>query len=195
MNISNFQQYVDRTIVGRGVDCFHSGCIIDFEMNRKNEYIFQIEGSYEYEVVVKLDEVGEIVFTTCDCPYTYGPICKHQVAALLQLCEDIENMTGVIEKEQDLNDILQNRTKEELIKVILEMAQKNEALEDTLILRFSSGTYESEMKVCKMVIDNIVRKFIVRKHYISYSQMEAFLNELGDVLMKARESEHLELGV
>lgn len=87
MNIYNFEDYINETILDRGYQYYIRGNIIETYNRGENEYIFKVQGSDDYEVIVKLDDNGEILHSECDCPYDFGPICKHQVAAYYKLLE------------------------------------------------------------------------------------------------------------
>ena len=98
MNINNFESHINKTILDRGYDYNNEGNIIETYNQRDNEYIFQVQGSEGYEVVVQIDNKGEILNSQCDCPYDFGPICKHQVAAYFELFEILnseDNSTSV----------------------------------------------------------------------------------------------------
>ncbi|WP_373482573.1 SWIM zinc finger domain-containing protein [Acetobacterium sp.] len=43
----------------------------------ERDYLFTVAGTDVYQVFVKFDDQGEITQTGCDCPYDFGPICKH----------------------------------------------------------------------------------------------------------------------
>lgn len=77
MNINNFENHVDKTILDRGYDYYISDNIVEVYKRGDNEYVFQIQGSDDYEVIVKIDNDGEIIYSECDCSYDFGPICKH----------------------------------------------------------------------------------------------------------------------
>lgn len=87
MNINDFQNHVNETILDRGYEYYTNGNIIETYSQGDNEYIFQVEGSADYEVVVILEENGEVTYSNCDCPYDFGHICKHRVAAYFYLME------------------------------------------------------------------------------------------------------------
>lgn len=87
MNINNFEKHVDERILDRGYDYYNYGNIVEVYKETENQYIFDVNGSEEYEVVVNLDTNGEIIHSYCDCPYSFGPICKHEVAAYYKLFE------------------------------------------------------------------------------------------------------------
>lgn len=81
MNLNNFESHIDKKILDRGYNYYIEGNIMDTSASGDNEYIFEIEGSEDYQVVVKIDNKGEILYSECDCPYDFGDICKHEVAA------------------------------------------------------------------------------------------------------------------
>src|SRR5690606_15859421 len=120
-------------ILERGYDYYIEGNIIDTYMAGNNEYIFTIEGSDDYEVIVKLGMDDDIVFTTCDYPYDLGPFCKHQVAAFFELLELINNNeVHKIEKQTLLKEVLHHLSKEELIDLIEEIAKKDSVLKNNI---------------------------------------------------------------
>ena len=73
------------------------------------DYTFEIEGSENYQVAVQLNDFGDIVYSECDCPYDFGPICKHEVAAYYELAELMDkkeaNPQKVTEKQKDLKNV------------------------------------------------------------------------------------------
>lgn len=81
MNIHNFENHINKTIVDRGYFYYIEGNVVEAYEQGENEYIFHIEGSDEYEVIVEIGENGDILNSECDCPYDFGPVCKHEVAA------------------------------------------------------------------------------------------------------------------
>ncbi|MGD9567069.1 MAG: SWIM zinc finger domain-containing protein [Sedimentibacter sp.] len=82
MNINNFNEFVDEKILSRGYEYYLDG-LVDFLDKVNHEYIFQVQGRYLYEVLITLDDSGEMIYSKCNCPYDIGPICKHEVAAFL----------------------------------------------------------------------------------------------------------------
>lgn len=79
MNINDFKEYIDGTILKRGYDYYIEGNVEDEYIKNENEYVFQVQGSENYEVIIKLDNEEEIIYSYCDCPYDFGPICKHEI--------------------------------------------------------------------------------------------------------------------
>jgi len=201
MNINNFQNYINKTILDRGYDYYIEGNIVETYHQGDNEYILQVQGSEDYEVVVKIDDQGEIIYSECDCPYDFGPICKHQVAAYFELFEIInseDNKLAVKEevtKQPEIKVVLNNLSKEELIKIIIDISQKDATLKNSLIVRYSKGNELQEFEKCKRLIESIVRKYTGREGFIPYRETHGFVNEMEKLLEKVRDTDDILLAL
>ena len=81
MKLNGFEKYIDEMILDRGYDYYDEGKISEIVKLGDRDYLFTVQGTEVYQVFVKFDDQGEITQTGCDCPYDFGPICKHQVVA------------------------------------------------------------------------------------------------------------------
>ena len=212
MNINNFKEYVDKTILKRGYDYYTDRNILDTCNDGDNTYTFEVQGSEDYQVVVQLDDNGEIIYSECNCPYDFGPICKHEVAAYYLMAEQIskvinnkaENVYSSINnekvkkkkaKEPEIKEVLSNLSKEKLIDIILDITQKDKTLKDSLIVRYSKGNREQELKKCKKLINSIVRKHLGREGFISYREAGYFVSDMEELLEKIRETDDIILAL
>ena len=106
MNISSFDTKVSSRIVTRGIAYYRDGHVTDFEQKSGFRFRATVEGSDMYEVEIKLDEQGNILYSYCDCPYDMGPVCKHEVAVyfyLKNLFEDKEEILINNKKKKENN--------------------------------------------------------------------------------------------
>ncbi len=196
MNINNFENHVNKTILDRGYEYYTEGNIVETYNQGDNEYIFQVQGSEDYEVVVKIDKNGEILYSNCDCPYDFGPICKHQVAAYFELFEILnskdnsERVKKEAVKQPEINEVLNNLSKEELISIIGNITKKNVTLKNSLIVRYSKGDDTQELQKCRKLMESIVRKYIGREGFITYSEIYGFVSEMEDLLEKVRNTDN-----
>ncbi|WP_244262203.1 SWIM zinc finger family protein [Thermoanaerobacter wiegelii] len=201
MTIYDFEDYIDEIILDRGYDYYVGGNIIDLYNHGKNEYIFKIQGSDDYEVMVKLDDNGEILYSECNCPYDYGPVCKHQVAAFYKLVEifgnqnEASNVQKRAKEQQDIKEVLDSLSKEELIDIIMDLIGDDETLKNRLVLRYSKVDSKQELIRCRKLINSIVRKYKDRDGFISYNETYDFVSEMGDLLWKARDTEDIFLAL
>lgn len=192
MNISNFQKYINDTILGRGYDYYVGGQVDEEYVRKGDTYIFRVEGREAYEVSVELDDSGEIIHAECDCPYDLGPICKHKAAVFFQLAEIINNGDVKWDAKQSptelpgIKEVLNKLPKEELIRIIMEIVPKNKTLEESLILRYSDGNNEQELKQVTKLIRRIVNKYAGRGGFIAYGEISDYVDEMVGILEKAR---------
>jgi uncharacterized Zn finger protein len=192
MNINNFETYINKTIVDRGYSYYIEGNVVEAFGQGENEYIFHIEGSDEYEVLVEIGDNGDILNSDCDCPYDFGPVCKHEVAAYFQLNEMLnqvmtnDNKMNKSSKRTTIQEILNKLSKEELITIITNIANNDTTLENSIIVKYSTDDNQHEFETCQELIDSIVRKYTGREGFIKYRDTGAFVRELDDVVEKAR---------
>lgn len=195
MNIHNFDHYVNKTILDRGYSYFIEGNVVEGYEQGKNEYIFHIEGSEDYEVVVEIADDGDILYSQCDCPYDFGSVCKHEVAAYFQLIDMLKHgsihdkLTSKTRKRTTIQEVLSNLSKEELINIIISMTNHDATLENSLIVKYSNGDNRQELESCQELIAAIVQKYTDREGFIKYRDTRAFVTELEEIIEKARNTE------
>ncbi|MBD2870521.1 SWIM zinc finger family protein [Paenibacillus arenilitoris] len=167
MNIYHFKDQIDRTILARGYEYYTDGYVIEVSAHGDNCYTILVEGSELYEVEVRLDGSGRIVHSECDCPYDYGPVCKHEAAAYYELLDildsDSELVQGKAVKQPDLKEVLTALPKERLIEIIAEIARQNTVLRNQLLLTYSQDGDDRELDKCKRLIASIVNKYTGRE--------------------------------
>lgn len=187
MNINNFEKHIDKRILERGYDYYNDGNIVEVYKQTENEYIFDIEGSEEYEVIIKINNNGEIIGSNCDCPYSFGPICKHEVAAYYKLFEiNNSKLQKNIERKPMIKDILQELTKDELVKIIEEIANNDKVFKNTIMFKYSKDNNINNLDSCEKFMDLIINKHSDRSGFISYEYVEAFVNDLDELLVKIK---------
>jgi len=142
MNINNFEEHFDETILARGLDYYQSENIISLQLYDGNEWIAKVEGSDDYTVSVTLSEAGEILYTECDCPYDWGDFCKHQAAVFYALRKKLKiqkKSSKPLPQKRVLEKLLEPLSKQELAELMLEFAKKDKRIKEELFRRFSSN--------------------------------------------------------
>lgn len=106
MNLENFPNYINDTIVRRGRDYYNKNKVTSVKRLKinSNSYICTIEGTRAYKVKVEIDDEKEIKKSHCSCPYDLGPKCKHEVAAFYALNEILNR----IQKGADSPNVQKN---------------------------------------------------------------------------------------
>lgn len=164
MNLKDFEQDINRTILRRGREYYKDGRV-ELAVFGDGVYSASVAGSHDYAVVVELDADKNIIDVECDCPYTDGPHCKHMVAVfyaiidrshgisavkkpedskvvqLFPTVKQAENVTPSGSKEE-LASILSMQSKERLIELLTLLADDSEVNRDYLQAQLTSGTEE-----------------------------------------------------
>jgi len=155
----------------------------------------ECEGSkYEpYEVSVTLNAKG-IADTSCTCPYEYGGICKHIVALLLTYVHRPQDFRAVASIEEMLKD----RSKEELISIINAMSKQDRKLLSLVELSMTTQDAKAGKQVDIAALRKQARRALKYDFgdHLSSRKMEKELRSLGnlaDPLLKA--NDHLNAGL
>ncbi|WP_425447277.1 SWIM zinc finger family protein [Dethiothermospora halolimnae] len=194
MNIKDFEQHIDSKILNRGYDYYDNGNIIEIYEQGEDEYTFIIEGREDYEVTVKLDDKGDIVYSYCNCPYNFGPVCKHEVATYFQLFEIFnsknlsEKITNDIVKRPKIEEILNSLSKDELVNIIIDITKEDSTLKNKIIFKYSKDEGEDGIERCKKLMESIIRKYMTREGYILYRETYGFINDMEILLEKMKDT-------
>lgn len=197
--LNEFEQYIDETILKRGLQYFKKGYVEDVEEISPNQYEATVHGSETYTVTMDLEN-GVIVDTTCDCPYDYGAFCKHQVAVMFYLQKDNLALDIVDVKlpkankiakpkakteAQLLQEILQKLSQDDLLCFISEQCANNKTFRQQFIGRYialvegeSKAMYDKQVKA-------VFRSFKDREGYISYRDAGRLNAAMQELIMQA----------
>ncbi|MDI3476889.1 MAG: hypothetical protein PWQ59_414 [Thermoanaerobacterium sp.] len=77
----------------------------------------------------------------------------------------------------------------------MDIIENDEALKNSLIVRYSKGSYGQELEKCKKLIDSIVKKYTGREGFISYRETYSFVNDMEDILRKSRNTDDILLAL
>lgn len=105
----------------RGHDLYQSDAV--FDTFQKDDLLTgKCEGSSApfYQIHVQLDE-GGIQEASCTCPYDWGGYCKHIIALMLTY---MHNPDAFIE-QKNINELLEQLDKDDLVHLITKMVDKN----------------------------------------------------------------------
>lgn len=142
MNLLNFETYFDDVILERGRDYFIHGHVEKVNEKGENQYVVYVMGSGNYKVNVSLSETQEVLDSNCDCPYDWGDDCKHLAAALFALREALQLPVNDDEEPVDLEIILANLSKDELIRIVLDLSDEYDEVEKKLLFHYAPAEDE-----------------------------------------------------
>lgn len=94
-------------------------------------------------------------------------------------------------KKDEFKEVLDNLSKEQLIDIVVDMAKKDKMFKETIIMKYSKGDNDKELKNCEKLIKSIVKKHCGRSNFISYKDAYYFANDMENVLEKAMSTENM----
>ncbi|RLD61129.1 MAG: hypothetical protein DRI95_14555 [Bacteroidetes bacterium] len=113
----------------RGENLFAGEKIESAEINKsQGSALFEVRGTSLYTVSVS--GLNDYIKSNCNCPFNWGPVCKHQVAALLYLIEGY----GGVQKEKKIKDIPPSHKKFKLSRPNLRLSSIPFLIEDYKII-------------------------------------------------------------
>jgi hypothetical protein len=191
MDFINFEDYIDNVILKRGKDYFTHGHVERITEVNHNHFVIEVSGSENYIVEIFIDDSGEIVDASCDCPYDWGDYCKHQVAAFYALNEQSVEIISKPSKKKaslknkiDLEQIVSNLSKEELIQIVLNISKEHQEIEKKLLFKYAPT--EDEITSSKKLIREYINKY-KRRGFIEWNDVYDALNGAHMTLDKARQ--------
>ncbi|MEO1451843.1 MAG: hypothetical protein AAFV07_20095 [Bacteroidota bacterium] len=127
MNLHDFDEYVDPTILERGKAYYEDYAAVEsVEWTGDGRVRAFVRGSDLYSVTIRLDSDENVLESYCNCPYDWGPVCKHEVAVMLYLRENEPSGAlggGGAVSLGELEEALTAYTANELRRIILDMAR------------------------------------------------------------------------
>jgi SWIM zinc finger len=165
--LHHFEDFIDETILRRGLSYFKKGQVHEPEGIRTGEYEAIVEGTKDYTVRITMNN-GIITEHVCTCPYDMGPVCKHVVAVIFYLQQDeldlkqkpvkTKSVTPKKSKKrktvaEQVDELLEKATHDELKQFMREQASLNVKFRNLLLLSFvqhnadeSKEFYEKQIK-------------------------------------------------
>lgn len=88
IQLDRFEEQIDEVILQRGLNYFRKGYVTDVEEIGYGDYEATVNGREIYTVHLHIEK-GIVTEYDCNCPYDQGPVCKHIVAVLFYLQQDM----------------------------------------------------------------------------------------------------------
>lgn len=174
----------------RGRDYYESGYVVSL-LKRGNMLYGEVEGSqYEpYQVQVTLDN-GEIAETACDCPYDWGGICKHIVAALLQFIHDSDSVEERPSPETLLTGLNADQLRAILLQFVNQVPDLIRIIEDQVSTPEASSTGSSSRSALSTVnadafrhrVRGILHSLDRMRPSEAYWHVDGVVRQLGEIV-------------
>lgn len=198
--LNQFEQYIDETILKRGLHYFKNGHVHQPEEISPGEYEAIVEGSEDYTVQLTLKN-GIITEYVCDCPYDFGPVCKHVAAVIFYLQQDeLElnkktkraktNQTAKPTKRktvsQQVDELLEKATHDELKQFVREKASANAPFRNLFLSSFAQHNSNESKELYVKQIKSILKTASDRHGFIDWSASRLVGNAVGNLLESAQ---------
>lgn len=145
LTLANFEQVIEKGVLQKGRQYYKNGAVTALEETDDNAWSATVVGSEDYTVTVAISTSGEVE-SECDCPYDWGPYCKHEVAVLLALRDRLAQPDAAKRKstqkqaKDNLRKTLEALSKEQLIELVLKAAKKDKLFANEILLEHSAAT-------------------------------------------------------
>ncbi|MGO0063459.1 SWIM zinc finger family protein [Brevibacillus fluminis] len=194
MKLSNLNNFIDPVILERGQEYIFGGHVLSIEETGDLVFRAEVQGSERYEVYVELTNDGTVLSTECDCPYDYGPVCKHQAAVLLRLRDDKAGLATSKKSElpmsqhKNLRKLLEAENKKSLIDIILSLASDDESVEQRIKCKVSRAGGKNVLGEYRKLIRSHMKSYADKHGFISWRNVTGAVKGAELVAEKAREA-------
>lgn len=198
--LSHFEEYIDGPILKRGLSYFKKGFVHEPEEIRPGDYEAVVEGSEEY--TVKLSIRNRVISEhSCDCPYDMGPVCKHVAAVIFYLEQEELGLTQSTKKgsskkakassskptkrktiAQQVDDLLDKVTHDELTLFVRELAAKDSLFRDLLLASFAQYNPNESKALYTKQINTLIKVARGKYGFLDSSRAEYVSKELSSML-------------
>ena len=99
MDIKNFETEITNVILKRGRDYFRHGHVVNMYEKMDMNWRAEVEDTYKYAVAIELNDAGEVIDSSCNCPYDWEMYCKHEAAVFFAIREELNSQRKIVVKE------------------------------------------------------------------------------------------------
>lgn len=192
--LSEFEQYVDETILKRGLAYFRGGAIVDFSEISNGEYEAIVSGTEDYTVQLEVEN-DTIIEHNCDCPYDMGSVCKHVVAVIFYLQQDeleLNQITPNSPKKkktksvnQQVKELIKDISYNELIEFVEENCKRDKKFRNYFLASFGHLSQNQSKDFYQKQIRVILKTAAGRDGWIGWSDMKYVMNTIQPFLDNA----------
>jgi hypothetical protein len=194
--LNQFEQIIDENILKRGLAYFKNEAITDFTEISKGEYEAVVSGTEDY--TVHLEVKNNTVFEHhCDCPYDFGPVCKHVVAVIFyfqqyeldlnQSSVHSPKMKKTKSSRQQVKELLKDISYHELICFVEENCKKDKKFRNYFLASFGHLSQNQSKEFYQKQIHSILQTAAGRDGWIGWSDMKYVVNTTQPFLDNAEQ--------
>ena len=198
--LNQFEQYIDETILKRGLQYFKKGHVHEPEEISPGVYEAIVEGTEDYNVRLTIKN-GIITEHVCDCPYDFGPVCKHVAAVIFYLVQDeleLNNKTKKAKTKQtskpakqktvaeQVDELLEKATHDELKQFVREQASQNASFRNLFLSSFVQHNSNESKELYVKQVKAILKAASERDGFIDWSASRLVGKAVDNLLESVR---------
>lgn len=198
--LNRFEQYIDETILKRGLQYFKKGHVHEPEEISPGVYEAIVEGTEDYTVQLTLKN-GIITEHVCDCPYDFGLVCKHVAAVIFCLQQDeleLNNKTKRAKTNQtskpakrktvaeQVDELLEKATHDELKQFVREQTLQNASFRNLFLSSFVQHNSNESKELYVKQVKAILKAASERDGFIDWSASRLVGKAVDNLLESVR---------
>jgi uncharacterized Zn finger protein len=189
MNLQNFNQQIDPSILKRGKAYSDDGLVVSIEEEEDGLWRAEVEGSEVYAVEVEISGDGGIERYSCDCPHD-ADICKHIVAVFYELKDLVEPVKIKAVKSQSVSfaELLKRVSVSELRTFVELVAKNDKQFKNRFELHFAHKDEQGDVEKKYMELVKKLIRSCMSHGYVDYYSARDLSNKIDGVLAKAQEA-------
>lgn len=186
VNLTNFDQQLDKKLLKKGLDYHQGGAVVSLEEHTPGAWFAVVSGNDEYEVEIHLDGRRNLLGHVCDCPVD-DDFCKHQVAVLYRLREDLASggKTGAKTAKRDasaVDDLLAHVPPDALKRFVRDHARKDREFRQLLLVAFAEFDPSAGAEQFASFIRDTFRRVGGREKFVDYGRVREFVKPVEALL-------------
>ena len=189
--LEQFEQIINETILKRGFSYFKNGYVSELLEVSTGEYEALVIGTDEYTVQLEVKN-NTIVGHNCDCPYDMGPVCKHIVAVIFHLQQDLldlnQSEASKTKKKKtkpislQVKGILKTISHEELMEFVQENSKNDRKFRNYFLASFGHLSENQSKEFYQKQINSILKTAAGRDGFIYWSDMKYVVSAIDPFL-------------
>ena len=198
--LDQFEQVIDEKILQRGLTYFKKGCVHELDEISPNTYEAVVEGTEDYTVRLTVEN-NVVTDYSCDCPYDFGPVCKHVAAVIFSLQEEelgLTKKTGKPEKTAksgvkkskslatQINELMAKASVDELKELIRTEASKNAVFRNHVLASFEHYNENVSKELYQKQLKAMIRSATGRYGLIEWNQARSLGRAVDELLDSAK---------
>ncbi|RXZ79439.1 hypothetical protein EBB07_22950 [Paenibacillaceae bacterium] len=84
----------------------------------------------------------------------------------------------MLTQKSEIIQVLNSLSKEELVRIIAQVAEQDEAFKNGLLVKYDKGDHSRQIQLTKKLIGSIVKKYVGREGFIPYRETNGFATEM-----------------